>query len=262
MRSYIKSRKTHKGPATITVLTKNVRIEMDITDGGRTTHQVFEVAREDAPADVRSGQFHATVNEEKTKLFRIGPMGSKGPDGKVIPMYAVFDGLAHIEGQPLLPRNSEGREWSFTGKGGSIQKRIDPPSRTFTANYRVVSGPYAGLVAPFILHYLFEQDEDYGDGNEAMIYVDTSEEPWPQWARTLKTMLQVSGFNDAVDSLPYSQDGEETLEAIDRLLKERNQLVRAFISPSGYVNRVGPAEEGLTVESFAKKPAKTTKKAK
>lgn len=258
MKSYAPKSELVKGTAEVKVLPKVVKITMDEADE-KGKPRVYEFDRLDAPMDVRSGHFNVALNPDpdRPRLFGPLPIPKKGPDGKYIPFIAVYDGIDHPDGELPQPKNAESKTYEkLDFQTGKMTPAYDPESRVFTMRFKILAGEYKGCRLPFYLRYLFAEYENSG---EAMVYISTPDQPWGNWFRTLNNTLKVAGI-EQTDVIPYDPDGTATLVTIDKLLRERKRIVKAFAGKGGWVNRLQPGDEGLTIETFEEKPGKKGKK--
>lgn len=262
MRSYIQTEKGPRGKAEITVGPKTVMVAFEEPDENGKP-QVFNIERANCPEWVKTGKFVAALNGDCDRLWPLKPLGGKDEDGNQITYLATYVDIAHDEDKPPVPRNDPGRSYSFIGKGGGVVNRTDPESRVFDMRFRILSGFYKGLVIPMTLRYLFRRWEDSnGDPtNEAWVVAEGGD-PWTQWGRLLNNTLKVCGM-DSDESPVWSQDGIGTLLSIDRILKPKRRVLTLHIGKSGWINKVTPGPEGLTLESFEEEEGKPkTKKTK
>lgn len=257
MKSYAPKSELVKGQAEIKVLPKVIKVTMDEPDE-KGKPRVYEFDRLDAPMDIKGGHFNVALNPdpEKPRLFSPNPIPKKGPDGKYIPFIAVYDGIDHPEDGLPSPKNAEAKTYDkLNFQTGNLEPTYEPESRVFTMRFKVLAGDYKGCRLPFYMRYLFAEYETSG---EAMIYIATPDKPWSDWFRTLNQTLKVAGI-EQTDTIPYDPDGVATLVSIDKLLRDRKRVVKAFAGKGGWVNRIQPGDEGLTVETFDEKPAKPVK---
>lgn len=247
--TYIKGNSGPRGGGQVTVLPHSVVVKMD--SDGRT----FEFSRENAPADIRSGHFAVSISNDESKLYGILVPGVQtvNSKGKTLwsTRYAVFDGLYKKTDEPFTTKSTAG---GYRSSKDKKRHWYDPDSETFTARFKLLGGgpEVEGMIAPMTLRYLFTR---YEDTNEAWI---VGKGDFAKWATQLEDTLRCCGADFTVDSVPYSADPSTTLEWIDTTLRERNKLVQVVIGEIGFVNKVLPAGEGVTIDQF-EKPTKSAK---
>lgn len=244
MRSFVAKAKGPSGLADIKVLPKTVKVSfVEPDEAGRPL--VFEVDKLKAPANVRNGRFNAALNGDKDQLYDLLPVG-----GKDVKYVGTFVEIQHAKDQNPKPVMDEGRAYDFTdSRTNRPVHRVEPASRVFTMLFKILTGEFKDLVVPLRLRYLFAEDLDT---NEAMVYSAIAGHPWQDWARQLLTSLRVAGLDMATDILPYDVEGEGTLIALNRVLRSKKQVVDLFIGKTGWLNKIGPGAEGVTIETYTK----------
>ena len=254
-RAYIQKSSGPKGLADVKVSPKQVIVTM-VEPDEKGQPQVFHIDRMNSPEGVRNGRFNVALNEDKTTLFDLLPVGGKDESGNKITYAATFVEIAHKPDNLPMPTNDDGRTYSFIDpRTGNVVNRVEPPSRVFTLRFRILAGDYRGLIVPIRLRYLFSQ---FNDTQEAMVWAEGGQ-PWIQWGKQLLSTVKTAGFDMSSDIFVWSQDGIGTLVSLDKLLKSKKLVVNLEVSKSGWVNKVLPGAEGLTIETFDKAEPKTKK---
>jgi len=238
LRQYIEKRKGPSGAATVEILPKTIKITYD--DDGKT----YEIDRLNAPDSVRDGHFIVSLDDQKERMFEPKPIG-----GKDVTFPAKYIGMYHAKDQMPTPKVAEGytTEW-IDQKTESLRSRTYPASRCFDLIFKILAGTYKGMEVSYRVRYLFREFEDT---NEAMVWAEGGR-PWDGWARELINTIQICGFDSVTDTIPYSQDGVPTLKYLDELFKSRRRVVRLHVSATGWINKVSPGDEGMTIEAYEK----------
>jgi len=247
-RSYVQKISGPKGLAEITVEPMHIKVQM-LTPDDNGKMETFLIDRANAPDDVRNGTFNVALSEDKTRMWDPLPVGGKDDSGNPITYVATYVGMAHAKDELPKPINDEGRAYDFVdSRTGNPVHKVEPASRVFTLRFRILAGKYKGMVVPFRVRYLFRQWEDT---KEAMIFAEGGKE-WAAWGRQLIATLKVAGFDMGLDTFVWSQDGVATLFALDEILKARKAVVKLVVSKSGWVNKILPGDEGVTLAMYEK----------
>jgi hypothetical protein len=225
----------------VEILPKTVKITFD--DDGKS----YEIDRLNAPDDVREGHFNVALDDQKERMFPAKPIGGKG-----VEFPAKYVGMVHAPDKPAEPRAAEGyqTEW-IDATTERLKQRSFPPSRVFDLKFKILKGEFAGMIVTYRLRYLFREYEDTG---EAMVWAEGGK-PWDQWAKELITSINVCGFDPVTDTIPYSEDGIPTLKYLDDTFRARRRVINLHISKTGWVNKISPGDEGMTIESYEKPEA-------
>ena len=174
----------------------------------------YEIFREDAPDEIKAGEYIVSINADKTKI-----MGVQPPKGTY---FAKFVGFSHKQDEAPIYREVAAREGtnSKTGDKFYIKRHLE-----FTAIFEVTKKDFAGLQIPFNMWYCFEPDDQY-PGESLLIGSGRGK---------VEDFLSALGFDFLNDSIPYSDNVLPQLQ--ETLLSKDTELVLT-VNDKGYIDEV------------------------
>jgi hypothetical protein len=223
-----------KGIADVKVLTKAVKVTF------RNSGDVYEIAKEDAPDVLASGSdMYVKLSGDEQRIWELRPAS-----GNHIVHFKRFRAK---EDEPPTFFVTDGRKVNLPN-GKSFW---DPGGPRFTTELEILEGPYAGMVIPYILDYVFAKDED------GSFYLK---------GRIAKTdeFMGLAGYDWTDDELSYE---ENMLPSLEELLQSRDKPFMARLNGKGFVDKKGlsPLPVGYKVAKKSARKAtqkRATKKAK